>query len=137
MLIMRGTLYGFSFTMHFGMFQFELQKTKQAKGLLPGLSVRYSRTMGSQIGPILNYAFTGYLSYLFNTSVTLYHPPACTWIRSFQKSKVQPPPLRGSVGLLKMSKVQPPHVGGSLGNLKPPKVHGGGGSRYTPGGDTK
>ena len=38
----------------------------------------------------------------------MYHTPPSTWIRSFLKSKVQPPPPEGSVGLSEKSKVQPP-----------------------------
>ena len=42
---------------------------------------------------------------------TTLHPPPSSWIRSFFKSKVQPPPKTGSLGLLKKSKVQPPPRG--------------------------
>ena len=43
-----------------------------------------------------------------------------------KKSKVQPPPVEGSVGLSEKSKVQPPPVGGSVGLSEKSKVQGGG-----------
>ena len=39
-----------------------------------------------------------------------------------KKSKVQPPPVEGSVGLSEKSKVQPPPVGGSVGRSEKSKV---------------
>ena len=44
------------------------------------------------------------------------------WIRSFLKSKVQPPPPGGSVGLSERPKVQASPPGGSVGHLEKSKV---------------
>ena len=48
-------------------------------------------------------------------------PRPSIWIRPFQKSKIQPPPPRGSVGLSERPKVQAPPQEGRLDTRKSPR----------------